>query len=75
MLISGAPVGTFRDGNGDVARRAATQKAGGDGFADILAVQMGLDILEPRDGFGVEREQNVSDHHAGIVSGAAGFDF
>jgi hypothetical protein len=75
MLISGAPVGAFRDGDADVAGRAAAKKAGGDRFADVLAVQMGLNILEPRDGFGVERKQNVSDHHAGIVSGAARFDF
>jgi hypothetical protein len=67
MLISGAPIGALGDGDGDVA--------GGDGFAYVLAVQMGLDILEPCDGFGVEREQNVSDYYAGIVSGAARFDF
>jgi hypothetical protein len=75
MLISGASIGTFRDGDADVAGGTAAKKAGGDGFADVLAVQMGLDILEPRDRFGVERKQNVSDHHAGIVSGAARFDF
>src|SRR5712664_24477 len=75
MLISGAPIRAFGNGEGDVAGRAAAKKAGGDGFADVFAVQMVLDILEPRDGFGVERKQNVSDYHAGIVSGAAGFDF
>src|SRR5580700_1490731 len=75
MLISGAPVGTFRDGDGDVARRAAAKKASGDGFPDVLAMQMGLDVLEAHDGFGVERKQNVSDHHASIMSGAAGLDF
>src|ERR1700730_12248623 len=75
MPISGAPIGAFGDGDADVAGLAAAKKAGGDGFSDVLALQMGLDILEPRDRFGVQRDQNVSDHYAGIVSGPAGFDF
>src|SRR5271155_1861898 len=65
----------FRDDDGRFLHHATANELESEWLANRCAVELRMNIFEPRDGMPCERDDDVADDDAGFVSGTVGFDF
>src|ERR671938_80446 len=68
------PLRTLADRDGESGHLTTADDRGGDGLAHALGVEERLHVVRVGNGLAVERDQNVSDQHAGLLGRPTGLD-